>query len=325
MESPSPWKDNLWIPVAAPPKRKSFTEEDLACLDDEYFEPDPWSEDEDEDLSDYERVVSPEEITQAEKVWRIREGNIDFAPKCIHIMLRREENKEEHVKISIDLYYLIVIKRWDDKIRKRKEKDMRSANVEEGLQNLNIQDEEENEEDQLWIPVADPPKLKPFTEEDLACLDDEYFEPDPWSDDENEDLFDYERVVSPEEITQAAKFWRIREGNVDLDPKCIHIMWRREENKEEYVKISIDLYYLIVLERMDDKRRKRKEKEMRSANVQEGLKNLNIQDEEEKEKVEVIFRSVFLFLNHHHYFVLFGFRHIFCGALFAIKSYYKKR
>ncbi|KAF7149420.1 hypothetical protein RHSIM_Rhsim03G0165000 [Rhododendron simsii] len=134
MESPSPWKDHLWIPVADPPKQKAtFTEEDLACLDDEYFEPDPcsWSDDDDEDLSDYATVASPEEITQAEKVWRRRNGNIDLAPKCVHIMLRREENKEEHVKISIDLYYLIVIRSMTDDMPERKEKEMRSANVQE--------------------------------------------------------------------------------------------------------------------------------------------------------------------------------------------------
>ncbi|XP_058219222.1 uncharacterized protein LOC131329842 [Rhododendron vialii] len=144
----SPWK-GIWLPRPTPAIRKPLTEEDLDGLDDEYFEPDPncWDEDEDCDFFDYGTVVSTEEMAQAEKDWKIRKkGNIDPEPHGVHITVRREENKEDHAKIHCDLYYQIMINRFVDEIHKNKEEKMGRPNVEEGLKNLKIQDEEEEEE-----------------------------------------------------------------------------------------------------------------------------------------------------------------------------------
>ncbi|KAI8564555.1 hypothetical protein RHMOL_Rhmol03G0190300 [Rhododendron molle] len=78
-------------------------------------------------------------MAQAEKEWNIRKkANIDPEPHGVHITMRREGNKEEHVKIHWDLYYHSMINIFVDEIHEQGGKD-----VEECLKNLKIQDEEE--------------------------------------------------------------------------------------------------------------------------------------------------------------------------------------
>ncbi|KAF7150618.1 hypothetical protein RHSIM_Rhsim02G0091800 [Rhododendron simsii] len=129
----SPWK-GMWLPGAAPAKRKPLTEEDLAGLDDDYYEPDPScfhddAEEADCDLFDYGMVASPEEIAQAEKDWEIERGNTDPRPNCVHITVRREEDKEGPEKISADLYLIMVFNRIRHEIKERKEGEMGRANA----------------------------------------------------------------------------------------------------------------------------------------------------------------------------------------------------